>query len=109
MRRRSLNKFGAVKTTVDAITFDSKKEARRYQDLKLLERAGVISELCVDKKQLRYSLVVNSEKICTYVADFRYVENGRTVIEDTKGFKTPEYKLKAKLMKACHGIEIREI
>lgn len=102
------HKYKAVKTVVDGITFPSKKEASRYSQLKLLERAGKISNLVVTGKAKRFSLVVNGIKICDYIADFLYTENGQPVVEDVKGMRTREYKLKKKLMLACHGIEIRE-
>jgi hypothetical protein len=106
---RRANKYGAVKTTVDNIVFDSKAEAKRYQDLKLLQRAGEISELCADKSKLRFPLVVEGQRVGFYVGDFSYVEKGVRIIEDVKGFKTPVYQLKKKLMQAIHGISIREI
>jgi len=100
-RRRS--KYNAKKTVVDGITFDSKAEARRYGELKLLERAGLISKL---KLQPKYVLIPaytngNGRKIRAmhYIADFEYYdhERKRIVIEDVKGHKTREYKLKKKL------------
>lgn len=101
------SKYKNIKTVVDGIKFDSKKEARRYQDLKILERAGEIFGL---ELQPRFSIIVNGFKICTYVADFRYYEEGNPneVIEDVKGVKTAIYRLKNKLMQAVHGIEILE-
>lgn len=110
MRGRS--KFGAVRTKVDGISFASKKEAKRYGELKILERAGEITDL---KLQPRYPLVVNGMKVCTYVADFLYHNTFRgatmaqPIVEDAKGFKTPEYKLKAKLFLALHGFPITEV
>ena len=107
--RRS--KFGAVKTVVDGITFASKREASRYQELCLLQRAGHIRGLTC---QVRYPLDVNGTHIADYVADFCYAEVGdapvqvRFVVEDCKGMRTPIYRLKKKLMLACHGITIRE-
>jgi hypothetical protein len=105
-----VNKFGAVKTVVDGVTFASKKEARRYSELKLLERAGEISDL---KLQPRYDLTVNGKKVCTYVGDFQYIRRNGVGpflnIEDAKGFKTPTYKLKAKLFEAVMGFPIVEV
>jgi hypothetical protein len=98
-------KYGNQKTEYDGHKFDSKKEARRYQDLKIMEQAGAISNL---KLQVRFPLTIGGILICTYVSDFTYKEGSRECVEDTKGFKTPEYKLKKKLMKAIHGIEIIE-
>lgn len=98
-------KYRAVQTVVDGKKFASKKEARRYKELKLLTRAGEIAGL---RCQVTFTLVVNDVHICKYIADFVYFENGKKIVEDTKGFLTKEYKLKRKLMKAVHGIEIRE-
>ena len=98
-------KYNAKQTTVDGITFHSKKEARRYGELKLLEKLGEIKNLELQK---RYKLMVNDKHICSYDADFVYEENGRLVVEDVKGKPTPEYKLKAKLMEAIYGITIYE-
>jgi len=102
-RRKS--KYGAVKTEVDGIVFDSKKEARRYLELKTMEKAGVISAL---ELQPSFDLVVNGVKIGKYKGDFRYVVNGTYVVEDCKGMKTPVYRLKKKLMLALHSITILE-
>lgn len=108
-----MNKFGAIKTEVDGITFASKKEAKRYGELKLMERAGLIRLLTL---QPRYPLKVNEALVCTYVADFSYSTAdgarggiGKTIVEDAKGFKTPAYKLKAKLFAAIFGFPIREV
>ena len=105
MRRPS--KFGAVPTFVDGIRFDSKGEARRWGELKLMERAGQIRDL---ERQVPYRLEVNGELVSKYVADFRYFDRAKsvTVVEDFKGHKTPEYRIKAKLMKALHRVEILE-
>lgn len=85
--------------------FSSKREFARYQELKLLEKAGKIYLL---KLQPRFPLRVNDQLICTYVGDFQYEENARGVVEDCKGYRTPIFKLKAKLMKAIYGITILE-
>lgn len=99
-------KYRNVKTIVDGITFDSAKEARRYGELKLLQRGRQISGLQV---QPSFPIVINGVKVCTYKADFGYVDQiGSPVIEDCKGFKTPVYLLKKKLMLAVYGIEIHE-
>ena len=100
------HKYNAVKTTLDGIIFASKAEAKRYAELKLLAQAGVISNLSL---QPRYDCVVADVKICTYVADFMYLEQGKQVVEDVKGVKTPVYKLKKKLVEAIHNIKITEI
>lgn len=99
------SKYGNRRTTIDGITFDSAKEALRWQELRLLEAAGEIRNLA---RQARYRLEVNGAKVCDYVADFTYDEGDTFVVEDVKGRRTPVYSLKKKLMKAIHGIEIRE-
>lgn len=101
-----MSKYGAIRTTIHGITFASKREAIRYQDLYLLAQAGVITNL---ECQPRYPLVVNGVTVGTYVADFRYTEaDGGIVVEDSKGVRTPVYRLKAKLMQALYGITIYE-
>ena len=101
------SKYKAEKTTVDDITFDSKKEAIRYNELKLLEKIGVITNL---KRQVPYVLIEKSEygRTIRYLADFVYVEKGETVVEDCKGVKTPIYRLKKRLMAEKYGILIKE-
>lgn len=121
MRRR---KYGNTKIMVDGIQFDSKREAARYQELKLLERAGVISFL---QRQAKFQLIPNQyapsdetytkgprkgqrkpgkllEHECSYIADFCYIRNGETVVEDAKGYRTEVYKIKKKLMLERYGI-----
>lgn len=101
------SKYRAVRTQVDGITFASKAEAARYQELRLLVRAG---EICDLELQPSYPLVFNATKIGRYVGDFRYVtSHGATVVEDVKGVKTPVYRLKKKLMLAIHGVQISEV
>ena len=103
---QSRQKYGNRRTEVDGITFDSAKEARRYQALKLLEAAGKISEL---KVHPHWFCVVNGVLVCKYVADFSYLDGERWfVCEDVKGIRTPVYRLKRALMAACHGIIILE-
>lgn len=99
-----------VKTTVDGVTFDSKSEAKRYSELKILERTGVISGLELQK---RYELIPKQrlssgqcERSCVYVADFVYTMNGQLVCEDRKGMLTKDYIIKRKLMKFIHNIEV---
>ena len=99
------SKFGNIKTQVDGITFDSKLEAARWQELLLEQRTGEVSNL---RRQVSYPLVVNGVLVCRYVADFVYTKAGAEVVEDSKGVLTPEYRLKKKLMLACHGITIKE-
>lgn len=102
------NKFNAQRTTVDGITFASKREATRYGELRLLERAREIRGL---RLQPKLSLDVNGEHVCTYVADFAYVKRGdsRETFEDVKGARTALFILKKKLVKAVHGIDVVEV
>jgi hypothetical protein len=105
VRMPGRTKYRAVRTVVDGISFASKKEARRYSELKLMEKAGEIRDLCL---QPRYVLNVNNVKVTTYVADFEYWTGNRRIVEDCKGFRTDVYRLKAKLMDALYGIKIVE-
>lgn len=106
-------KYGNKKVIVDGLKFDSRKEARRYSELKLLERAGQITDLKTQQKfELLPSQKINgkvAERPLNYIADFVYKENGKTVVEDTKGFKTKEYIIKRKLMLYIHNIRIKEV
>lgn len=107
-RERKPSKYRNVRTTVDGITFDSKREAERYGELKTMEAAGVISDL---ELQPRFPLTVNDERVGTYVGDFMYHDNEdmRYVVEDAKGVRTDVYKLKRKLVKAIYDITIQEV
>ncbi|PZR95233.1 MAG: hypothetical protein DI537_05455 [Stutzerimonas stutzeri] len=109
------NKFNAKKTSVGDVVLDSSGEAKRYQQLILLERAGVVRDL---KRQVQFPLTVNGRQIATqdklgrkfplsYVADFTYFESGKYVIEDFKGFDTPTSRLKRAIIEAVLGVEIR--
>ena len=121
------NKYKALKCTVSGIEFDSRKEARRYQELLLLERAGHIQNI---KRQVKYVLIPSQYKVCerygkngrklrdkkellerevSYIADFVYEINGNEIVEDTKGMRTKDYVIKRKLMLYIHGIRIREV
>jgi hypothetical protein len=100
-----MHKYRAVPTTLDGRRFASKKEARRYAELLLLQKAGLVRNL---ECQVSFPLKVNGVLVGTYVADFEYVENARQVVEDVKGMKTPVYNLKRKLMKAVYDIDIVE-
>ena len=118
------SKYRSRKIVRDGITFDSVKEYRRFCDLLLLEKAGAITDL---QRQVEFVLIPAQreadrigvrggvikgktiEQKCSYVADFVYNENGTTVVEDTKGFKTKDYIIKRKLMLWVHGIKIKEV
>lgn len=104
-----MHKYNAVKTTIDGITFDSKAESRRFTELNLLQQAG---EICGLRVHVPYEIRVNNQLICKYIADFVYYEGaeiqyGREIVEDVKGVRTAAFNLKARLMKAVHGIDIR--
>lgn len=103
------NKFGAKKTEIDGFIFASKSEAARYAHLKLLVRIGEISDL---ELQPAFDFILDGTKICRYIADFRYreVATGEIIVEDVKSTptKTPEYRIKKKLMYAFYGIDVRE-
>jgi hypothetical protein len=106
------NKYKRNKVNVDGITFDSKKEAKRYFELKLLERAGEIKNLELQKS---FTLIPSQyidgkcvERPCKYIADFCYEQDGKTIVEDVKGYKTTDYKIKKKMMLYLKGIQIRE-
>lgn len=95
------HKYNAKKTEVDGIAFDSKREATRYMELKLFEKAGEISDLKLQPKfVLQESFVDNAGhhfRAITYKADFQYKEGSSTVVEEVKGFETETWKLKKKM------------
>lgn len=108
-------KYGNKKTSCNGKTFDSKKEADRYLFLLSQQKLGKITHL---QTQVHFELIPkqlkangNAERKCEYVADFVYIEcdTGREIVEDVKGFRTPEYVIKRKLMLYMHNIEITEI
>ncbi len=132
MRRR---KYGNTKVIMDGIQFDSQREAARYQQLKLLERAGRITDL---QTQVKYVLIPTQraasfevyksgpnkgrrkpgkvlECECSYIADFVYTQDGETVVEDVKGYRDPasagyaKFVIKRKLMLERYGIRINEV
>lgn len=125
MRLYNYNKYKSRKTSVNGVNFDSRKEADRYIELNLLSRSGAITSL---KRQVKFELIpaqyepdiINPrgkvkkgkliERAVSYIADFVYTdENGKTVVEDTKGFRTKDYIIKRKLLLYMHGIRIKEI
>lgn len=105
------NKYHARKTVVDGFEFDSAKEAKRYAKLRDMQEAGVIQGLCL---QMPFELVPSFEcdgvkyRGMRYVADFVYYRDGKQIVEDCKGVKTAEYKLKKKLMAFINHINIEE-
>lgn len=110
-----MSKFGNRKTG----GFDSAKEARYAQRLELLKNAADHRERVVTvERQVRFTLIPSqrgpdgkvAERKCDYIADFRVTyADGRTEVIDVKGFKTPDYIIKRKLMRHVHGIAIREV
>jgi hypothetical protein len=103
------NKYRNTRVVVDGIEFDSIKEAKRYGTLKILQKAGEISDL---KLQVRMDILVNSKKIAAYIADFTYMEKGSYVVEDVKSEftrKNPVYRLKKKLIEAIYNLKIKEV
>lgn len=127
------NKYYSKKISADGMIFDSKKEFKRWNELRILEKSGQIRDL---KRQVKYVLIPAQrepdtigpkggikhgrllEREVAYIADFTYVENlpfadeadtGVLVVEDTKGMRTKDYIIKRKLMLYIHGIRIREV
>ena len=116
MQQARETKYRSQKITVDGITFDSVKEANRYQELRMLERAGEIRDL---QRQVPFVVIPTQrdengkliEKEVRYVADFTYIEKGKLTrtVEDVKGMRTREYVLKRKMLLWRLGIRIREV
>lgn len=121
------SKYHSKKININGTVYDSKKEYKRHCELLLLEKAGAITDL---KTQVKFILIPAQyetferygkkgqrlkdgqrciEKECAYIADFVYNENGKKVVEDTKGFRTKDYIIKRKLMLWVHGIKIKEV
>lgn len=117
------SKYHAHKAEIDGIVFDSAREANRWRELKMLEQAGEISGL---QRQVSFVLIPTYrepdelgprggmkkgkliQKECVYVADFVYMEGGKKIVEDVKGYRTKEYAIKKKLMYDKYRIRIRE-
>lgn len=123
-RNYQTRKYGNKKIEVDGVIFDSKKEAKRYKELKLLEKAGEIQDL---QMQVKFELIPTQrepdtvgvrggihkgkviEHACNYIADFVYTKDNKVIVEDTKGFRTTDYVIKRKLMLYIHKIKINEV
>ena len=110
---QSTSKYRNTKVVIDGEKFDSKHEAERWIELKYMERAGLIYGL---QRQVRFTIVPDIykdgkivQRMASYIADFVYQRGGETIVEDAKGVKTDVYKLKKKLMRWEHGIEIKEV
>jgi hypothetical protein len=115
MKRADHSKYHAKKTKVDNITFDSKKEAKRYVFLKEQEQTGQIKNL---QRQVKYELIPSQkdkdtgkviERAVVYKADFVYELDGEQIVEDVKGVRTPEYVIKRKLLMYKYGIRLKEV
>ena len=122
--RSNSTKYNSRKIERDGFTFDSLKEYRRFCELRLLEKAGQITDL---QRQVKFELIPAQyepdtigkrggvkrgkliERECCYVADFVYTQDEKRIVEDTKGFKTKDYIIKRKLMLWVHGIRIKEV
>ena len=111
------NKFGAERTSAGKLTFDSRREAERWQELQILEHSG---RICGLRRQVPYTLIPSQkvggkviERPCRYVADFVYEKDGQTVGEDVKGCKRGAayavFAIKRKLMLYIHGIRVTEV
>ena len=114
---RSPSKYYAKKVTHNGVTYDSKKECQRHTELLLLERAGVIRDL---RRQVKFELIPSQkvagkvvERACGYVADFVYTKDGKTHVEDVKGYRGggayTVFTIKRKLMLYIHNIIVEEI
>ena len=119
-----MSKYGNRKVIRDGMEFDSLKEYRRFCELSLLQNAGKVTDL---QRQVKFVLIPAQyepdtigkrggvkrgkliERECSYVADFVYTQDGKRIVEDTKGFKTKDYIIKRKLMLWVHGIRVQEI
>ena len=100
MKWGEYNKYKNTKVVIDGHTFDSKKEAKRYSELKLMQKAGIIKDLELQPKfllQPKFKLNNKTERAIYYIADFRYRRGDKTIIEDVKGTRTEIFKLKRKL------------
>lgn len=104
-----MNKFRNIPVYHDGERFDSKRELAYFLDFKLLQRAGKISHL---KRQPKFDCVVNDQKVCSYKADFEFIEDGRRRIIDVKSpatAKTKDFRIKKKLVEALHGVTVEVV
>lgn len=105
-----MTKYRNRKTEVDGVVFDSAKEAKRWHELKLLERIGEITDL---KRQVPFPLVVNDVQVAKLIADFTYsTKSGLQIVEDTKSDMTrklPVWRLKSKMFAAQYGFQVTEV
>lgn len=112
-----MNKYKSKKAMVNGISFDSKKEANRYIYLNQQKKAGLISNLELQKKFVLIPKQTDGKKTvereCAYYADFFYIKDGETVVEDVKGYRNGQayalFTIKRKLMLYVHGIRVKEV
>lgn len=102
-KSKKRNKYGAIRTEVDGITFASRREAKHYQELKLRLKAGEITNLVL---QPTYKIEINGQHICKVVLDFYYQEGGHEHTIDVKGRDNRVSKIKRKMVEALYGIEV---
>jgi len=105
-------KYKNKKTIIDGITFDSQKESNRYLELKLLEKAGQIRELELQPEFELLPKIIKHNKTyrkTQYIADFKYfdIKAKKYIVEDVKGFKTKEFRLKEKMFVAKYDYELK--
>jgi len=96
-------KYKSKRTVVDNILFSSKAEANRYEQLKILLKAGKIKNL---ELQPKFPIYINDLKICTVILDFKYQEGSKIIFEDVKGFDNPMSKLKRKMVESAYKIKV---
>lgn len=104
--KENMNKYRNKKITVDGILFDSKNEAARYQELKILEKAGIIKSLRLQPEyelQPKFKIGKKTERSIKYIADFEYIEGLKTIVEDVKGFVTKDFSIKRKMFLFKYG------
>ena len=110
--RRKKNKYRAIKTQINDIVFDSRKEAQHYQKLQLMKQTGAVLKFETHKK---FPLVVNGKNCGNYIADFvEHYPDGKVIVRDIKGFdrktnsyrQTPLFRFKKKVFEALYGTKI---
>lgn len=112
MANRIYNKYRNTKIISNGIKYDSKKESRRGNELKLLEKSGIIKDLKMQVKfelQPSYKFKGKTIRSINYIADFTYIQNGELIVEDVKGIQTDSFKIKKKIFEYKYGIEINII
>lgn len=108
-KKKKRNKYNVAPVehrTVDGKIFDSLAEAKRYCQLKLLQKGGFIRQL---ELQPEFRFEIDGKLMFKYLADFRYFEGSQRVVEDCKGVRTPVYRIKKKIIEATHHVKIVEV